>query len=65
MNEGINTALAQIQTGNPGVKTFAQVMNIEDRTFLETNVLRALQPGAKDSMERITWIWKIKDKCCN
>ena len=40
VNEGINTALAQIQTGSPkGVKTFAQVMNIEDTwAFLETNV---------------------------
>ena len=50
VNEGINTALAQIQTGSPkGVKTFAQVMNIEDTwTFLETNVLRALKRADTD-----------------
>ena len=50
VNEGINTALAQIQTGSPkGVKTFAQVINIEDTwTFLETNVLRALKRADTD-----------------
>ena len=50
VNEGINTALAQIQTGSPkGVKTFAQVMNIEDTwTFLETNVLKALKRADTD-----------------
>ena len=50
VNEGINTALAQIQTGSPkGVKTFAQVMNIEDTwAFLETNVLKALKRADTD-----------------
>ena len=50
VNEGINTALAQIQRGSPkGVKTFAQITNIEDTwAFLETNVLKALRRAETD-----------------